>query len=505
MRDDTEKKVFEALNNKNWGASSTTLNVIARETYSYDKFQKIFKLIWEAADSPPRNWRKIFKALMLCEYLVKNGCERCVDEIRDHTFRVRQLQEFNYYEEKLDRGQGVREKAKQLVDLLADSSVIRDSRENAKRLRDKFVGHGSGNGYSGTVGSANRGHSYSSGSYSDSAGHPDQRADSDPLPRSAGGNYSDAPGRYAAEPGIHSAREATPRAHVDCDPAPLRIKPKTKNVPCIKMKSHITKKQTEAEMPTSSSGTAEDFLTTTVTCEPAPAQIFNTHAPTATHPANQDTAFDPRGAGSVELPPTSALSFGFQVQPQALHAPPHSPMHQPQILPPQPGIPLPLQTMPPPLSHFEPQHAVANDEFGDFTTCPQAFIPPNAPEANAPEDAVGSLCSLDSLSLNLSATPSLPTGGHGSVRGPSVNMQAYAHHNAFTGLDGFSTSPQPMRPGVMMQTTSHTSAVYSQSTTMPVMHQSSIVPRPPAGYGQSQLPDPMTQMQAPYATNNPTW
>ena len=114
MRDETEKKVFEALNNKNWGASSTTLNEIARETYSYDKFRKIFKLIWEAAESQPRNWRKIFKALMLCEYLVKNGCERCVDEIRDHTFHIRQLQDFNYYEEKLDRGQGVREKSKQL-------------------------------------------------------------------------------------------------------------------------------------------------------------------------------------------------------------------------------------------------------------------------------------------------------------------------------------------------------------------------------------------------------
>ncbi|EGB05727.1 hypothetical protein AURANDRAFT_30389, partial [Aureococcus anophagefferens] len=137
MRDETERKVFEALNNKNWGASSTTLNDIARETYSYDKFQKIFKLIWEAADSPPRNWRKVFKSLMLCEYLVKNGCERCVDEIRDHSFRVRQLQDFNYYEDKLDRGQGVREKAKQLVELLVDNDVVREARENAKRLRDK--------------------------------------------------------------------------------------------------------------------------------------------------------------------------------------------------------------------------------------------------------------------------------------------------------------------------------------------------------------------------------
>ena len=32
--DDTEKNVYEALNNKNWGASGTTLSDIAKDTYS---------------------------------------------------------------------------------------------------------------------------------------------------------------------------------------------------------------------------------------------------------------------------------------------------------------------------------------------------------------------------------------------------------------------------------------------------------------------------------------
>ncbi|KAJ1445421.1 hypothetical protein M885DRAFT_453658 [Pelagophyceae sp. CCMP2097] len=141
--DETEKNVYEAINNKNWGASGSVLSDIARDTYSYDKFAKIFKIVWEAGDSSPRNWRKIFKALMLAEYLVKNGCERCVDEIRDHSFRLRQLQEFNYYEERVDRGQGVREKAKQIIELLADNEQIREKREESKKLRDKFVGHGS--------------------------------------------------------------------------------------------------------------------------------------------------------------------------------------------------------------------------------------------------------------------------------------------------------------------------------------------------------------------------
>jgi hypothetical protein len=34
LRDETEKNVYEALNNKNWGASGSTLSDISRETYS---------------------------------------------------------------------------------------------------------------------------------------------------------------------------------------------------------------------------------------------------------------------------------------------------------------------------------------------------------------------------------------------------------------------------------------------------------------------------------------
>ena len=74
------------------------------------------------------------------EYLIKNGCERCVDEIRDHSFRIRQLQEFNYYEEKLDRGQGVREKAKQLVELRAPAPDSRWEFREGLRLGETVSG-----------------------------------------------------------------------------------------------------------------------------------------------------------------------------------------------------------------------------------------------------------------------------------------------------------------------------------------------------------------------------
>lgn len=53
----------------------------------------------------------------------------------------------------------VREKSKQLIDLLKDNELIREEREKARKLRDKYVGLGSGGGFSG----GGYGGSYSSG------------------------------------------------------------------------------------------------------------------------------------------------------------------------------------------------------------------------------------------------------------------------------------------------------------------------------------------------------
>ena len=46
----------------------------------------------------------------------------------------------------------VREKAKQLIEMLGDNERIRDERDKARRLRDKFVGIGVTGGMSGISG-----------------------------------------------------------------------------------------------------------------------------------------------------------------------------------------------------------------------------------------------------------------------------------------------------------------------------------------------------------------
>ena len=150
---ETEAKLYEVLSHENWGSSSTLLNEIARETYDYDKFGIISTVMWESMENQrPAAWRVVFKGLTLLEHLIKNGSERCVDDARNHGHSLRALQQFNYYEGTIDRGQGVREKAKQLIDTLGDDERVREERMKARKLREKF-----GGGSLGGVSGGNRG------------------------------------------------------------------------------------------------------------------------------------------------------------------------------------------------------------------------------------------------------------------------------------------------------------------------------------------------------------
>lgn len=53
-----------------------------------------------------RDWRQIYKALQLLEYIVKHGSERVVDEARAHLSTIKILRNFHYIDEK-GKDQGI--------------------------------------------------------------------------------------------------------------------------------------------------------------------------------------------------------------------------------------------------------------------------------------------------------------------------------------------------------------------------------------------------------------
>ena len=145
-KNETEKRMYEALGNQNWGASTTLMTEIANDTFQNDCYQIVMALLWEnCLDKPEaKTWKHLFKGLTLLEFLIKNGNERVVETARDKLYRVRQLEHYNFYEQGADKGSGVREMAAKIIELLGDNDRIREEREKANKLREKFGGIGGG-------------------------------------------------------------------------------------------------------------------------------------------------------------------------------------------------------------------------------------------------------------------------------------------------------------------------------------------------------------------------
>jgi len=169
---DLQKKVKEATSNENWGTSSTLKNEIADETSNYQSFREIFEVLWKRVGEKESNWRVVFKSLDLINHILKFGHDRCIDEVRDHSIVIRPLQSFRYYDPDTgtDRGRGVREISKQILDLVNDRDHLNEVREEAQKQRGK-LSHisGTGKNYSGFGSNRSNYSSYSSNNYKSSS------------------------------------------------------------------------------------------------------------------------------------------------------------------------------------------------------------------------------------------------------------------------------------------------------------------------------------------------
>ncbi|KAI8882989.1 ENTH-domain-containing protein [Backusella circina FSU 941] len=161
-----EAKVHEATSADPWGASSTLMLEIAQGTYNYQYFNEIMPTIYKRfTEKDAKQWRQIYKALVLLEYLIKNGSERVVDDARSHSSVIKIMRNFYYIDEKgKDEGINIRNRAQEIVDLLSNTDKIRTERKLAKKNRSKYTGvsseanrYASGSGGMGSGGSSGGG------------------------------------------------------------------------------------------------------------------------------------------------------------------------------------------------------------------------------------------------------------------------------------------------------------------------------------------------------------
>ncbi|PAA59657.1 hypothetical protein BOX15_Mlig027591g1 [Macrostomum lignano] len=115
-----------------------------------------------------RNWRRVYKSLLLLTYLIRHGSERVVTSAREHIYDLRGLESYQFVDERgKDEGINIRHKAHELVEFIQDDDKLREERKAARKNRDKYTGY-SGNSFSGGSGFGSGG--YGGGAFSDNYG-----------------------------------------------------------------------------------------------------------------------------------------------------------------------------------------------------------------------------------------------------------------------------------------------------------------------------------------------
>lgn len=72
-------------------------------------------------------------------------------QCKENIYSIQTLKDFQHYEENKDQGMNVREKAKQLVNLLKDDERLKNERVKALKAKERFAQTASGFGSDGTM------------------------------------------------------------------------------------------------------------------------------------------------------------------------------------------------------------------------------------------------------------------------------------------------------------------------------------------------------------------
>ena len=91
-----EVKVREATSNDPWGPSGTQMSLISDMTYNVTALPQIMGIIWKRLIDEGKNWRHVYKALVLLDYLIKTGSERVLLYCRANAKLIQEMQHFKF-------------------------------------------------------------------------------------------------------------------------------------------------------------------------------------------------------------------------------------------------------------------------------------------------------------------------------------------------------------------------------------------------------------------------
>ncbi|EHY56328.1 ENTH domain-containing protein [Exophiala dermatitidis] len=425
-----EAKVREATNGDPWGASATLMQEIAQGTHNYQQLNEIMPMIYKRfTDKTAEEWRQIYKALQLLEYLCKHGSERVIDDARSHLSLIRMLKQFYYIDPNgKDQGVNVRNRSGELVKLLSDVDTIRQERKKARANRNKYSGVEGGLGMGGGLSSGSRYGGFGSETggfggyqgevYGDGGGFGGRETDFSGTQRRAD-QFEEYDEAEEAEP-ARPARSTTSRTTTPKRASP---KPKEPEQDLFDFSSEPTTTTSNGKAPaTSSSGLGEfgalqgstandddefdDFQSAT----PAAPAVTSPLASIVPPPTTSTTTSATQFAAPKPVAPGQAAGFDniFATASPALSA-------TSSVMSPAPSTfsPPPTQTAAAPL---QPTGGFKSTGPNYFTPVPVSINSQSGPASNATPSGIGATSPTSAASLG-KPTPKATSGAGGDVFG----------------------------------------------------------------------------------------
>ncbi|OSD01126.1 ENTH-domain-containing protein [Trametes coccinea BRFM310] len=137
----TQMKIRNATCNDPWPPSGKEMYELAQMTFNQNDFVEIMEVIDKRLNDKGKNWRHVFKSLVVLDYLLHSGSENVIRYCEDNLYEIKTLREFQYIDEDgKDQGANVRQKAKDITNLLMDKDRLHRERRVRSQMRDRMLG-----------------------------------------------------------------------------------------------------------------------------------------------------------------------------------------------------------------------------------------------------------------------------------------------------------------------------------------------------------------------------
>ncbi|XP_010253185.1 PREDICTED: epsin-3 [Nelumbo nucifera] len=135
----------EATNGDPWAPDTRTMGLISRAAFEVDDYWRIVDILHTRLSRFDRkNWRIAYKAVILLEHLLTHGPESVAEEFQSDKNVIGEMETFQYIDEKgFNWGLAVRRKSERVLKLLDKGPLLKEERNQARKLTRGIEGFGS--------------------------------------------------------------------------------------------------------------------------------------------------------------------------------------------------------------------------------------------------------------------------------------------------------------------------------------------------------------------------